>query len=101
MNIVAKIYRSTVGYGLFIRWTKKFDPSLLKNKRIAIVGPASSDYNTQRGSFIDSFDYVIRINKAPFLVRDGKFRHDIGSKTDILFHSFFENDFSGGGPLNF
>jgi hypothetical protein len=35
------------------------------------------------------------------VVREGRFKKDIGTKIDILFHSFFENDFSGGGPLDF
>ena len=101
MNYLKKIFKAVWGLLLLIRYTREFDVNLLKNKRLALVGPASSAYNTNRGAFIDEFDYVIRINKAPGLVRDGKFKSDIGAKTDILFHSFVENEFSGGGPLNF
>jgi hypothetical protein len=101
MTFFSKIYKA--GYGLFLFWRyeKPFDISLLKGRRIAIVGPASSAFGAGRGSYIDGFDYVIRINKAPFQLRDGKFAQDIGTRTDILFHSFFENEFSGGGPLDF
>jgi len=101
MNSLTKIYNALMGAYLTSRFVKTFDLSLLNGKRIAIVGPASSAYNTGRGEYINSFDYVLRINKAPLLIKEGKFNKDLGSKTDILFHSFFENDFSGGGPLNF
>src|SRR5688572_8915743 len=85
-----KLYNALVGFLLMMRYTREFDQNVLKNKRVAIVGPASSAYQTNRGEFIDSFDFVIRINKSPLVVKDGKFKADIGSKTDILFHSFFE-----------
>lgn len=51
------------------------------------------------GKKIDSFDYVVRINKAPgtWNPENEKF---LGSKTDLWFHSFFENKVSGGGPLS-
>ncbi len=73
---------------------------LLAGKRIAIVGAADSAFNTGKGSYIDEFDIVIRINKAPLLLKGGTWKKDIGSKTDILFHSFFENEKSGGGRLD-
>lgn len=101
MNFVKRFLRGIWGLLLYVRYTREFDDAIFDNKRVAIVGPANSAYNTNRGSYIDSFDYVIRVNKAPFLVRDGKFKMDIGSKTDVLVHSFFENEFSGGGPLDF
>ncbi|MFD1003007.1 glycosyltransferase family 29 protein [Ohtaekwangia kribbensis] len=101
MKFLIKLYRALLGFVLMLRFTKRFDKSILEKKRIAIVGPASSAMNTNRGEFIDAFDFVIRINKSPLVVRDGKFKKDIGSKIDILFHSFFENEFSGGGPLDF
>nr|WP_255647321.1 glycosyltransferase family 29 protein [Fulvivirga sedimenti] len=77
-----------------------FPASVLTNKRIAIVGPASSAYGTGKGDYIDGFDLVVRINKAALLMRDKRSPEDIGTKTDILFHSFFENEYSGGGPLD-
>lgn len=101
MNFLVKLYRALRGFVLMLRFTKRFDKGILANKRIAIVGPASSAYNTGRGEFIDSFDYIVRVNKAPHLVATQKWTIDIGSRTDILFHSFFENEETGGGKLDF
>lgn len=89
------------GLWFYLRYYSVFDRGSLKGKRIAVVGPADSTNDRGLGPFIDSFDVVIRINKAPFQIRDGVRPRDIGTKTDILFHSFFENDFSGGGSLDF
>ena len=60
-----------------------------KNKRIAIVGAADSVFDEKNGDFIDSFDIVIRINKAA-LVWDKEKSDYLGSKFTFLFHSFFE-----------
>src|SRR5688572_1993232 len=101
MSVTRKIFNAFQGLRLQLRYAKKFDLNLFDGKRIAIVGAASSAYNTNKGDYINAFDYVVRINKAPLLLKEGKGIKDIGSKTDILFHSFFENDFSGGGVLDF
>jgi hypothetical protein len=69
-------------------------------KRIAIIGPASSAFNTGNGQTIENYDIVIRVNKSAHIVATKKFTRDIGDRTDVLFHSFFENNESGGGPLN-
>ncbi len=100
MKFLTKVYRALYGFILMLRFTKRFDKDILAKKRIAIVGPASSAYNTKQGEFIDDFDYIVRINKAPHLVDTQKWVADIGSRTDILFHSFFENEESGGGKLD-
>lgn len=89
--------------GLFIMpWCIRiFNPDkIFKGKRIAIIGAASSAYEKELGKYIDSFDLVIRINKA---LTTWKKENEafIGTKTDILFHSFYENNQSGGGPLDF
>jgi len=99
--MLTRYYNAFRGFLLLLRNTRRFDTNILTGKRIAIVGPASSAYQTNRGKYIDGFDYVIRINKSPLLLKDGKYEADIGKRLDILFHSFFENDFSGGGPLDF
>src|SRR5687768_15328828 len=101
MNLLTKLYKAVVGFFIMLRSVRKFDRSVFKNKRVAIIGPASSAYNTGKGSFIDGFDYIIRINKSALLVDSGNSARDIGSRTDILFHCFFENTYSGGGPLDF
>lgn len=73
---------------------------LFAHKRVAIVGAASSVFDEPRGKYIDGFDVVIRLNKAPYMLSPEK-EAWLGSKTDLLFHSFYENDFSGGGRLDF
>jgi hypothetical protein len=96
-----RIFRAIVG--LFLAWRKiqTFHPDVLRGKRIAIVGPASSAMNTGKGDYIDKFDLVVRVNKSVLVVQRGEFRKDIGNRTDILFHCFLENLYSGGGPLDF
>ncbi len=101
MSLIAKLFSAVKGLFLTASYTKKFDMDMFTGKRIAIIGAANSAYNTNRGSFIDSFDFVVRVNKAPLLLKEGKGAKDIGTKLDVLFHSFFENDYSGGGPLDF
>ena len=88
------------GLNLLARYFQVFDFTLLKGKRIALVGPADSAYNTNKGEYIDGFDYIVRVNRAPYIVATGKHVKDIGTRTDILYHSFFENDESGGGILD-
>jgi hypothetical protein len=70
-------------------------------KRIAVVGPASSAFNTGKGAYIDGFDLVVRVNKSVLTIEAGKHAADIGTRTDVLFHCFLENMHSGGGPLDF
>lgn len=68
---------------------------ILKNKRIAIVGPADSALNTGRGDYIDNFDLVVRINQGYKLLKDDALIEDIGSRTDILFHNLAEREREG------
>jgi hypothetical protein len=101
MNFLKKSYHFIYGFFLFIWFSRKLDLNrIFKDKRIAIVGAASSASGTGKGAYIDGFDLVIRINKAPQLLKNNKGTVDIGSKADILFHSFFENEQSGGGVLD-
>lgn len=94
-----KLLQSSKGLLLTLKNWKTFKPAqLFSDKRVAIVGPADSAYDKLNAGYIDGFDYVIRINKTPssWNKENEKF---IGRKTDIWFHSFFENTLSGGGPL--
>lgn len=101
MGLIKKGIHFIYGFFLFLAYHRRLDFNrLVKGKRVAIVGAANSAYNTGKGAYIDGFDYVVRINKAPLLLKDGKGKQDIGSKTDILFHSFYENEVSGGGPID-
>lgn len=95
-----KIVNSLQGLFYTVSSIKTFDPEKeFVGKKIAVVGPADSAFEVENGKKIDSFDYVVRINKAPgtWNPENEKF---LGSKTDLWFHSFFENKVSGGGPLS-
>jgi hypothetical protein len=89
--------------GLLLAMTNihTFPLDKFKGKRIAVVGPATSAFNTGKGGYIDGFDLVVRVNKSALTIEAGKSSADIGTRTDILFHCFLENMHSGGGPLDF
>lgn len=100
-DFIKRTFHFVLGFVLWIANSRSLDlKRLLKGKRVAIVGAASSAFHTGKGEYLDGFDIVIRINKAPLLLKEGNWKNDIGSRTDILFHSFFENMESGGGPLD-
>jgi len=82
-----------------IRKFGKFDASyneFLKDKRVIIVGPSPSLEGLGKGEEIDSYDIVVRINKA-FPVEEGV-QSDIGSRTDIHYHCLC-TDMHCGGPV--
>lgn len=58
--------------------------NILKNKKIAIVGPANTLNNLNLGSEIDSNDIVIRMNSYHQLNEI-----DYGKKLTILYHNFY------------
>ncbi len=81
--------------------TKIFHPqNAFKGKRVAVIGAADSAFEEKNGDYIDAFDVIVRVNKAPHSWSPEKAKF-IGSRTDILFHSFYENNESGGGPIDF
>lgn len=81
--------------------TRIFRPEdVFKGKRVAVIGAADSAFEKENGEYIDSFDIIVRLNKAPHSWSAEKAKY-IGSRTDILFHSFYENTESGGGPIDF
>jgi len=95
-----RILGTLKGIMLMSFYTKIFDPyKIFKDKRIAIIGAADSAFEEENGEYINGFDYIIRINKAPYSLTPEKSKF-IGSRTDILFHSFYENSISGGGPID-
>jgi len=73
---------------------------VFKGKRVAVIGAADSAFEKENGDYIDSFDVIVRVNKAPHSWSPEKAKF-IGSRTDVLFHSFYENTDSGGGPIDF
>ena len=99
-SIFKKTAKAFIGFGLLFFKVKIFRKDIIfNNKRIAIVGPASSALENENGFLIDGFDYVVRINKAliTWNTENEKF---LGTRTDILFHNFHENfDRGGGGTI--
>ena len=96
-----KLLQTIKGFKLMFSNTGIFHPEHhFKDKKVAVIGAADSAFEKEMGTFIDNFDYIIRINKAPHALSKEKFKH-VGSRTDVLYHSFFENtDRGGGGPIN-
>ena len=68
---------------------------LINNKNIVIVGPSPYLKDKEMGSYIDSFDTVIRINRGHSLTKD---YNNYGSRTDILYHCISQN-IENGGPI--
>tara|TARA_X000000368_G_C22988960_1_gene693435 strand:+ start:367 stop:1170 length:804 start_codon:yes stop_codon:yes gene_type:complete len=62
--------------------------NLIKNKRVIIVGPSPHLKNKKMGTFIDSFDCIIRINEIG--VSDELYS-DYGSRTEISFLTLTED----------
>lgn len=96
-----KLFKAFYGLILMVLGLKHFNPkTIFENKRIAIIGPADSAYETENKDYIDSFDYVIRVNKAIVNWKPENEKY-VGTKTDILLHNFLENEKTGGGDLDF
>jgi len=101
MSVLSRYGNALKGLRLFFTNVRIFPMDTFKGKRIVIVGPASTAFGTGRGNAIDAYDLVVRVNKSALVVDKKIHDNDIGTRTDILFHSFFENNESGGGPLDF
>ena len=61
---------------------------LLKDKIVAIVGPAKYMMSSNLGDEIDKCDTVIRINRSYESI--DSYSKDIGSRTDILYSCLIE-----------
>lgn len=72
--------------------------SLLPKKRVILVGPSITTQDCNLGSFIDSFDVVIRMNKN-IPIPSSMYKH-IGTRTDILYNSCNTSDFPGENKLD-
>lgn len=59
--------------------------SFVADKRIALVGPASTLRGEGKGAYIDDHDIVVRLNHAWPLPADLK--SDIGSRIDVIYHN--------------
>lgn len=58
--------------------------SIVKGKRVVIVGPSPYLVGTSSGKDINSYDVVCRVND---IVPPLKLRDDYGDRTDIIFHN--------------
>ena len=95
-----KLIRDIYAGALMMSSLKTFLPEKeYRNKRVAIVGAADSAFEEKNGDYIDAHDVVVRVNKAPYSWTPEKAEY-IGSKFTHLYHSFFENNYSGGGPID-
>lgn len=66
----------------------------IKNKKVVVVGPAPSIIGSNQGEEIDSYDIVVRINKA--LPIPENLKQDIGNKTNVLFNCLNISPDNGG-----
>jgi hypothetical protein len=85
---------------LMVNSLKLFNPRKeFLNKRIAVLGAADTLYDDRNGDYIDQFDIVVRINKAAITWKPENAAY-VGKKMTFLYHSFYENEFSGGGVMD-
>lgn len=66
----------------------------LKNKKVAIIGPAESAFFNESGKYIDTFDIVVRVNRGIEMVKGNE--SFIGNRTDVLYNSLDYGINSGG-----
>lgn len=90
-------YNDTMLNHFFNKYEKLF-VEYVSGKCIALVGPAQSIIGTGKGSIIDQFDLVVRLNKS--IPLPDNIKNDIGTKTDILYNSLNTSDFPGQNNLN-
>lgn len=67
---------------------------LIRNKRVALVGPANYLTLFNWGEIIDSYDVVARINRGMELI--DSFPNALGSRTDVLYNCLIEKNDNGG-----
>jgi hypothetical protein len=90
-------YTDSVLNYFFTEYNKLFY-KYVEGKSIALVGPAQSIIGSGKGSIIDKFDLVVRLNKSiplPLNIKD-----DIGTKTDIIYNSLNTSDYPGENNLS-
>ena len=72
---------------------KKYE-DYLSGKRVALVGPAEYLSKLNTGTYIDSFDVVVRINRGTEVI--DKYFSNIGKRTDILYNCLIKSPDNGG-----
>lgn len=66
----------------------------LKGQRVVIVGPAPSILNSEQHDLIESYDVVVRLNRA--LPLPEKLKKDVGERTDVLYNCMNPSNECGG-----
>ena len=66
----------------------------IKNKTVALVGPAAYMVGTGYGVEIDQHDIIVRLNRGAELIE--KYSDDIGARTDILYSCLIEKPGNAG-----
>lgn len=98
--MIHRITAAIHGAFLMLFRLKRFHPGILAGSRVAVIGAADSALEAANGDYIEQFDVVIRVNKA-LTTWNSNNEMFVGKRTDILFHSFYENvDRGGAGPLD-
>ena len=94
--MIIKVLKAIAGLVIMPFCIRVFRPEkVFRDKRVAVVGAASSILSSPNGEYIDTFDIVIRINKALITWNNNTDQYT-GRKVDMLFHSFYENEERGG-----
>ena len=86
---------------VIIFFFKKYEAlfrEFVSGKCVALVGPSQSIIDTGKGHIIDTFDLVVRLNKALPLPKN--IQSDIGTRTDIIYNSLNTSDFPGENNLS-
>jgi len=69
--------------------TRRAFREYIQGKRVVFCGPAANMKGRGLGSFIDSFDVVVRTNHFPVIIQeDSELIEDVGKRTDILYINF-------------
>lgn len=68
--------------------------SFLKNKTVALVGPANYLSQFKFGKEINSKDIVVRINRGMELIKNNEIH--LGNRTDVLYNCMVEHPDNGG-----
>ena len=69
----------------------------LKNKRVAIIGPAhylTTKEFSNMGEEIDNYDIVVRINRGMELIN--RYKSNLGTRTDVFYNCLIEHIDNGG-----
>ena len=59
--------------------------NIVKDKRVALIGPAPYLTGKGSGNYFDNYDVVCRPND---IIPPENLRADYGNKTDVMFHNF-------------